>query len=156
MGETTEVSVRVDASPETIYSLVSDLPRMGEWSPECYRCTWRGGATEAVEGARFKGYNRRGIRRWTTHGTVVTAKPGAELAFDVDSVGNLPVARWRYRIIPEGDGACTVTEAWEDRRGALIKFVGSLVSGVFDRTTHNAEGMRATLERIKAEAEATR
>ena len=27
----------VDAAPERIYDLVADLPRMGEWSPECQR-----------------------------------------------------------------------------------------------------------------------
>jgi uncharacterized protein YndB with AHSA1/START domain len=155
MGDTAEVSVQVAASPEAIYALVSDLPRMGEWSPECYRCTWLGGATEAVEGARFKGFNRRGVRRWTTHGTVVTAKPGEELAFDVSSVANLPVARWRYRITPHADGTCTLTEVWEDRRGGVMKFLGAAASGVSDRKAHNVEGMRATLERVKATAEAS-
>lgn len=155
MGEAAEVSVQVAASPEAVYALVSDLPRMGEWSPECYRCTWLGGATEAAEGARFKGFNRIGIRRWTTHGTVITAKPGETFTFDVDSIGNQPVSRWSYRIAAQPDGTCTVTETWEDRRGWLIKFLGGIASGVTDRGTHNTDGMRATLERIKATAEAT-
>ena len=28
----------VEASPEEVYSVVSDLPRSGEWSPECRHC----------------------------------------------------------------------------------------------------------------------
>ena len=147
-----EVSVNVKATPETVYHLVSDLPRMGEWSPECYRCQWTGDVQVATSGAKFKGWNRRGFRRWTTHGTIVAAEPGKELSFEVNSVFDLPVSRWTYRITPEAEG-CTVTEVWEDRRGGLMKVLGNLASGVADRKAHNAAGMKATLERIKAEAE---
>ena len=38
-----EASIEIQASPEAIYALVSDLPRMGEWSPECRGATWRRG-----------------------------------------------------------------------------------------------------------------
>jgi uncharacterized protein YndB with AHSA1/START domain len=155
MGDQTDVSIRVAASPEDVYALVSDLPRMGEWSPECRRCEWTGDAQVATPGARFKGYNRRGFRRWTTKGTVVTAEPGKELSFDIRSVFDLPVARWTYRITPEAEGGCTVTEVWEDRRGGLMKVLGQLATGVSDRKEHNTAGMRATLDRIKADAEAS-
>ena len=43
----------VEAAPERIYDLVADLPRMGEWSPECQRVEWEGGADGPAEGARF-------------------------------------------------------------------------------------------------------
>ena len=33
----------ISASPDRIYQLVSDLPRMGQWSPECERVGWLGG-----------------------------------------------------------------------------------------------------------------
>jgi uncharacterized protein YndB with AHSA1/START domain len=152
--EVTSVSIDVDAPPEAVYALVSDLPRMGSWSPECVRCVWKGGATEAAPGARFKGYNRRGVRRWSTSGTVVEAEPGRRLTFDVTSVFGLPVARWSYLIEPR-DGGSRVTESTEDRRGGLIKVLGRLTTGVGDRATHNAATMRTTLERVKAEAEAS-
>lgn len=147
-----EVSIQIDAPPERVYELVADLPRMGEWSPECVRCDWLGGATEAAPGARFKGRNRRGVRRWSTTGEVVVAEPGRELAFDVTSVFGLPVARWAYRL-EASDGGTTVTERWEDRRGGLIKFLGRVGTGVSDREGHNTEGMQATLERLKVTAE---
>jgi uncharacterized protein YndB with AHSA1/START domain len=156
MQEQVEVSVQVDATPEEVWTLVSDLPRMGEWSPECVRCTWTGDYQVAKPGARFKGHNRRGVRRWTTKGTVVTAQPGRELSFDVHSVFNLPVARWTYRITSSPEGGCHVTEAWEDRRGRLMKLLGNLVTGVSDRAEHNTEGMRRTLDRIKSTAEGAR
>src|SRR5688572_12451844 len=34
-------SIEVAAAPATVYALITDLPRMGEWSPECTRVTWR-------------------------------------------------------------------------------------------------------------------
>ena len=154
MGESSEVSIDVDAAPEAVYTLVADLPRMGEWSPECKRCDWLGGATAATPGAKFKGRNQRGPRRWSTTGTVVAAKPGEELSFDITSVFGLPVARWTYRISADGKGGSTVVERWDDRRGGLMKLLGRLATGVEDRKEHNTDGMRATLERIKATAEA--
>jgi len=73
------VSTRIAAPPERVWSLVADLSRMGEWSPETDRVRWRRGATSAVPGARFAGHNRNGIWRWSTHGVVRIADPGREL-----------------------------------------------------------------------------
>lgn len=47
--------VLIQAPPQEVYELVSNLKRMGEWSPVCYRCEWLGGAKDAVVDARFKG-----------------------------------------------------------------------------------------------------
>jgi uncharacterized protein YndB with AHSA1/START domain len=150
-----EVSIEIDAPPERVYGLLADLTRMGDWSPETVRCEWVGGATEPRPGARFKGHNRRGVRRWTTTGEIVVAEPGRELAWDVTSVFGLPVARWRYRFEPTAAGGTLATESTEDRRGGLMKILGRVASGVADRETHNAEGMRQTLARLKAAAESS-
>ena len=147
-----QASIDIDAPPEKVYALVADLPAMGKWSPECVRCDWRGGVTEARPGAKFKGRNRIGWRRWSTNGTVVAAEPGKELAFDVASFG-LPVARWRYRIEPRREGASRLTESMEDRRGTIINVLGRLATGVADRGEHNQSGIEATLQKIKAAAE---
>ncbi|HEX7166412.1 MAG TPA: hypothetical protein VF230_05455, partial [Acidimicrobiales bacterium] len=78
-------------------------------------------------------------------------EPGREFTFDVSSVFGLPVARWSYRFEPTLDGAATVvTESWQDRRGAVIKVLGSVASGVSERGDHNRAGMEETLARIKA------
>ena len=65
-----EVSVTIAAPAERLYDLISDLPRMGEWSPENCGGKWVKGATGPVVGARFRGHNRKGWRRWTTLVTV--------------------------------------------------------------------------------------
>ena len=149
------VSVDVAASPEVVWSVVSDLGRMGEWSPECVRVQWKGAAPGPAGpsvGATFKGSNKIGIRRWSTKGTVVASEPSRTLAFDVAGIG-LPVARWTYTITPTETGS-RLTESYEDKRGSLLLLVGPLLTGVKERCPHNEEGMRITLERMKAAAEA--
>ena len=76
---TGEARVEIDAAPLTVYELISDITRMGDWSPECYRCEWLNGATAAEEGARFRGHNRLGKVRWHTDAIVTVADPGRNL-----------------------------------------------------------------------------
>ena len=42
-----EVSTVIDADPEALYDLVSDVTRMGEWSPETRSAEWLDSATSA-------------------------------------------------------------------------------------------------------------
>jgi hypothetical protein len=135
-----------------VYALVADLARMGEWSPEATSVKWLGGASGARSGARFRGTNRNGWHRWRTTCTVVRAEPGAELSWEARTFG-LPVALWRYVFAPDGAGGTVVTESTQDRRGSLVRVVGTLATGVRDRAPHNEETMRATLEHLKAAAE---
>jgi len=147
------VSTHVDAPVDVVYDLVANLPRMGEWSPECTSVAWRGGATAAAVGARFRGWNRRGPVRWFTDGVVVEAERGRALAFDVSLLG-MEIARWAYRFHPDGDGkGCTVTEEWTDHRSAPYRVVTGVAINVRDRPTHNRAGMQRTLATIKAVAE---
>ena len=39
-GARGEAQVHVDAPPEVVYGVVSDVKRMGEWSPETIKCDW--------------------------------------------------------------------------------------------------------------------
>jgi hypothetical protein len=76
-----ERTIRADATE--LYDLVSDLPRMGEWSPENTGGKWVQGAEGPVTGARFKGSNKSGRLRWRTDVIVTTARPGEQFAFEV-------------------------------------------------------------------------
>lgn len=55
-------SIAINASPDDVYAVLSDVTRMGDLSPECYKCEWNGGSAEAVTGATFTGHNRLGER----------------------------------------------------------------------------------------------
>jgi uncharacterized protein YndB with AHSA1/START domain len=106
-------SITIAADPNLVYDLLADVTRMGQWSPECYRCEWLDGASAAVEGARFRGYNRLGRFRWATTAVVTTAQRGAEFAFTVvhDKTGREETV-WRYRLEPTPDGTL-LSESFE-------------------------------------------
>ena len=145
-----EVSETVKADPARVYELVSDLPRMGEWSPENTGGKWLRGATGPVVGARFRGTNRSGIAIWATRVTVTAADPGQRFTFDVDFMG-VPISTWDYEFAGAAD-TCTVTERWTDRRPGWMRAT-SMLTGVLNRPEHNRAGMQKTLERLKATAE---
>lgn len=145
-----EVRIHVDVPAEHVWSLIGDPTRIGEFSPEMYKATWRRGATPGV-GAHFIGRNRRGWHRWRTLCTVVTYQPGREVAWNVSLV--VPVARWGYRVEPEPGGGCTVVESFQDRRWAFTKPASVPIRGIYDAARHNRVGMQATLARIKQAAE---
>ncbi len=152
---TAQVSVTRDiaAPPETVWAMVSDVTRMGEWSPEAESARWLGGATGPTAGARFRGTNRRGKRTWNTVGTVVDAEPGRVFCFHVTAMC-FKVAEWRYTFEPT-DSGCRVAETWTDHRGRIVGTVGGWKTGVDDRPTHNRVGMERTLDRLKSVAEST-
>ena len=152
MGQV-EVHTRIEAPPDQVWELIGDPTRMGEWSPECQKVEWTGGATGPGLKARFKGHNRLGWRRWTTTGTIVRYEPLVEVAWNVE-FGLFPVAEWSYRIDADPDRAgCTVVESFVDRRGRLLHTLGPAARGVKDVDAHNRAGMEQTLARIKAAAE---
>jgi hypothetical protein len=140
-------SVVIAASPEAVYARVSDLPRMGELSPENTGGRWRRGATGPAVGARFRGTNANGFRRWSTSVVVEAADPGREFAFRTAFWG-IPVSLWRYTFVPEGDG-CTVTESWTDRRPGWFKGPAGVATGVLRREEMTGRSIEHTLSRLK-------
>ena len=151
-----EARLHVNVPPEKLYELVSDVTRMGEWSPETVRCRWLDGATGPAVGARFKGTNRRGLMRWSTKPRVVAAEPGREFAFVVDLViFQREMTKWRYQFEPAADGGTDVTESFEMMADLpwYISFFERRLMGVEDRKADLEAGMQRTLERIKAVAE---
>ena len=144
-----EVQVHVDAPPDAVWSLVADLDRMGEWSPECYRVEWLDGATAAVVGARFRGYNRIGPIKWSTVCVITKAEPGRELAFSVVNGHGREETQWRYVL--ENDGATTrLVESYEFKWCPVLNRIAEIP---FPRDRQLRRGIAETLARIKTAAE---
>ncbi|MEW6153887.1 MAG: SRPBCC family protein [Actinomycetota bacterium] len=143
--------IRADAG--RVWSMVTDVTRMGEWSPETERAEWIDGATGPTDGARFKGHNRRGRTRWSTTCEVIESEPGRAFAFAVGKAVK-PETVWRYRFEPVTEGV-RVTESFELTKplGLGSRVVTRLTTGVKDRPTDMEEGMRATLAALKRSAE---
>ena len=145
------VTVHMAAPPLRVWELVSDVTRIGEYSPETFEAEWLDGADGPAVGARFRGHVKRngiGPIYWTTC-RVVACEPGREFAFGVGG-GDNPLNVWRYQLVPNGDGT-DVTESFELARTPLLRVYWTLLGWSRGRTNRN--GMRTTLERIKAEVE---
>jgi uncharacterized protein YndB with AHSA1/START domain len=151
MGEKLTVSREIAAPAETLYAMVSDVTRMGEWSPENEGGEWLGDAHSASPGARFRATNRAGSKSWKTVAKVVDADPGRRFAFCV-TFGPLKVAEWSYNFEPTATG-CRVSEVWNDLRPGWFKPLSRMGTGVKDRESHNRQGMEETLARLAAAAE---
>ena len=155
-GTVGDARVHVDAAPDALYDMVSDVTRMGEWSPETVRCVWLDGADGPAAGARFKGTNKRGVARWSTKPEVVVAERGREFSFVTRSIG--PSTRWSYRFEPAADGGTTLIESFEtlDDASRRLLWIERHIMHIPDRKADLEAGMQATIERIKAVAEAGR
>jgi hypothetical protein len=148
MAYPTAASLDIAAPAETVWALVSDLPRMGEWSPENAGGKWVKGATGPALGAVFQGNNKNGIRRWSTTVTVIACEPGVVFEFAVTS-GPLAVASWRYEFEETEDG-CRVTESWVDQRK---KWFAALARVMGDHSAeHTNAEMKATLANLDTAA----
>jgi Polyketide cyclase / dehydrase and lipid transport len=146
----TAASRDIAAPAERVWALVSDLPRMGEWSPENAGGRWVKGATGPALGAIFKGTNKNGFRRWSTTVTVIGCEPGKVFEFAV-TAGPLAVAKWRYEF-EDTDRGCHVTESWVDDRKPWFAAMARLMG---DHDADSAEQqMATTLAELAKAAEA--
>lgn len=148
---TDSVEVEIAATPDRVYALISDLPRMGEWSPECRRVEWLDGAAGPAVGARFIGHNRDlgGLLRWSRSGTVRVADHGSEFSFSTEE-GGREGTTWRYRLEPT-DGGVRVIESYTVE---WIPAWARLVDVPTNRAASLRRGMRHTLLQLKSAAEA--
>lgn len=150
------VSIDIDARPDQVYELVSDVSRMGDWSPECYRCAWTKGATGPVVGARFKAKNKGGRGpSWFNTPVVTAADSGHEFAFKRSGPGTGSYT-WSYVFEPIPTGT-RLTESFTAERplGRAMTWITMKWTGSMDRDADLHEGMLTTLSRIKAVAEST-
>jgi Polyketide cyclase / dehydrase and lipid transport len=147
-------SVEVAAGAAVVWAMISDLPGMGEFSPENVGGVWVNGATGPAVGARFRGTNQNGAKQWWTRVRVMVCEPPKHFAFDVRTPFGVRVSRWEYVITATPTG-CVLTENWY-RVGSwfIRKFMGPKVTGRQDRPGYNAHSIEHTLAAVKAKAEA--
>ena len=147
------VTIQIDAPPDQVWALLSDVTRIGELSPETFDGEWLDGATGPAVGARFRGHvkrNERGPVYWTKC-KVTACEPGRTFGFDVVGPGDRAVNSWRYDLEPSGTGTAA-TESFRLADSPFTKVYWAIAGRWRGRT--NERGMRATLERAKAILEA--
>ena len=146
------VTVSMKADPDVIWDLLSDVTRIGSFSPETFEAKWTDGATGPAVGAHFRGHvkrNGRGPIYWTTC-RVTQSEPGRVFAFDV-LTGNRPTNTWKYELKPGADGVTEVTESFQLAPVLPLRIYWALAGWTRGKT--NERGMRQTLERVKAQVE---
>ena len=149
-----EESVEVAAPPAQVWALVSDLPRLAEWSPQVVKSFKRGSGPIQL-GTRFFNINRRGLLVWPTQSKVVRFEPHHEIAFRIKD--NFTIWSFTLEPIEGGDaGGTRIVQRREAPDGISdisTKFTRLLMGGEQGFGAHLREGMRSTLGRIKVEAE---
>ena len=146
------VTVHMSASPDEIWDLVSDVTKIGRYSPETFDAEWLEGATGPAVGAKFRGHvkrNGRGPIYWTTC-TVSECQPGQVFAYGVGNNSDKPLNVWRFELTPSGDGT-DVTESFTLAPTPLLRLYWTLLGWARGKTNRN--GMRTTLERMRDEVE---
>ena len=144
-----QASVRIAGPRERVWALVTDITRMGEWSPEATGGRWEDSPGPAL-GARFVGGNRHGPIRWRTHCRVTECEPPSRFTFVVRENR----MAWGWVLEPDGDG--TLLTQWREHLAPPPWPVRLLVaSGLLGRDRERAmvDGMRRTLDAVRATAE---
>ncbi|MFY9931451.1 MAG: SRPBCC family protein [Streptosporangiaceae bacterium] len=144
-------SIVIARSPEDLYDMVSDVTRMGEWSPICAACWWdEGGGPRA--GAWFTGRNETAERTWETRSLVEVADRGREFTFAV--FGSR--VRWSYTF-EAAEGGTRLTESWDFLPDGIASFHerygADAEAQITERTEAAIKGIPATLAAIKTAAE---
>jgi hypothetical protein len=146
------VTLHMNASPDAVWGLVSDITKMGEYSPEVVEAEWLNGATGPAVGARYRGHVKRNenwpVLYWTTC-KITECVPGKVFEFAV-MMRDRAVNTWRYEF-QAVDGGTDVTESLGhgDTRLTNIR----RPHGGVQRERRNRRAMLRTHERIKAVAE---
>jgi hypothetical protein len=109
-------SIYIARPAEALYDMVSEVTRMGEWSPVCRSCWWDEGDT-ATLGAWFTGHNESPERTWDTRSQVVVAMRGQGFAFLVGQAW----IRWGYTFTTVREGT-NLTESWDFLIAGIVRF----------------------------------
>jgi len=145
---TEEVSTTIKAPVAQVWDLVSDVTRIGEFSPETFEARWTRGSTGPEVGATFKGHVKRngvGPTYWSPC-RVTVCEPERQFEFSVGS-DTVTVNNWGYRL-REVPGGTEVTEYFRLEPSLPVRLYWALLGRLRGRT--NTNGMRTTLARMKA------
>jgi uncharacterized protein YndB with AHSA1/START domain len=141
-------SVDIAASPESVWEVVADVSRMSEWSPECRKVVVLGSPKKGV-GATLLGLNRRGWAMWPTTSKVVRYEPAKAVAWKTRESG----ATWSYELAPSNGGTTLTGRRELPAYTVGTRLMAPLIGGAQGHDEELGDGIRTTLERIKAVVE---
>lgn len=144
-----QAEIEIDAPVSKVWSLISDLSRMPQWSPQC-RIMKPLGAIRP--GTRTLNLNRRGLLFWPTTSVITEVVPERKVAFKIP-VNNTV---WSYELEPTKTGTRLIEKRYaaNGTTSAMSSMTVKVALGgndVFEEEL--VEGMNQSLARIKAAAE---
>jgi uncharacterized membrane protein len=156
---TVEVRTWIGAPRDRVWELVSDVELMPAMSSELQSVEWLDGANGPAAGARFTGRSKHdAMGEWETTSQVVEFEPGRVFGWAVGDPAS-PSALWRFRLESK-DGGTELSEWMQMGPGrsglsfAIDRMPDKEQKIVFVRMREFERNITATLERIKALAEA--
>jgi uncharacterized protein YndB with AHSA1/START domain len=155
---TVAVQTYIEASPQRVWDLVSDIYLMPGLSAELQEVEWLDGVAGPAVGRRFAGRNaHEALGRWETVSTIVEYDEPHRFAWAVGDPGH-PWATWRFTLRPQWPG--TVLEQWAQlgpARSGLSQAIDAMPDKeqkiVFVRLREFETGFKHNLAAIKDLAE---
>ncbi|HVE25734.1 MAG TPA: SRPBCC family protein [Sporichthya sp.] len=103
---TVECSIRVAASPEAIWELLTDITVPARFSPELQSAEWLDGADRVAVGNRFRGHNKHeALGEWTTECRVSEVEDGRRWVWQVHNGDGDVMASWGFEVEPGRDAS---------------------------------------------------
>lgn len=140
--------VEIDATPDAVWSVVSDVTRMPEWSPELRRLFVLGSKEPRV-GMNLVGINRRKYVAWPTTSVVTRFEPARAVAWKTRESG----ATWTYELEPTATGTRLTGQRDLPKFTFATALLAPVIGGAEGHDQELADGIRSTLEQIKATVE---
>jgi uncharacterized protein YndB with AHSA1/START domain len=153
-------AIRIDAPPQRVWELITDIERIVEFSPECVAVEWLGRVTDPGVGARFAGTSRIGSFEWTRNCTITRFEKPTLFAYEVaDEADEAPQSRWRFEVTADGGGTIVTQHFSHAPTGrSTVRLMAeeepaAAEETVAARTLMLSIGMRRTLEAMRATLE---
>ena len=139
-------TVRVEASPEAVFSYLTNLELLPGLSPENVRCEYLDEATELAVGVKFRGYNEAKAidYKWHADCEVTVLEPNREFAYEVPPNFEHST-KWSYTVEPDGTGSI-VTERFNAPLLALPDIYPGRIEGRRDNLEKACETTMANLK----------
>ena len=143
-----QAEIEINAPVSKVWSLVSDLSRMPQWSPQCRVMKLLG---PLRPGTRTLNLNRHNLLFWPTTSVITEVLPERKLAFRVP----INTTVWTYELEPTATGTRLVETRHAEKGVTAVStaITKAALGGVDTFETELLEGMNQSLARIKAAAE---
>ena len=143
-----QAEVEINAPVSKVWSLVSDVSKMPQWSPQCRVMRALG---PVRPGTRTVNLNRRGLLFWPTTAVITEVVPERKFAFRIP----LNTTVWSYELEPTATGTRLVETRHAENGVTAVSTAATNVAlgGMETFERELLEGMQQTLARIKAAAE---